>query len=386
MKKVIKIVILFLLALTLNILFSNKLYAFEWTTKISQENISPGDEFYIEVSLDCSALNGFKSYISVSDTDCIEIVYNEDGSMKTEQIKDGSWDGNWKFRAFFKAKKDGTSNIKINIKSTSFFVTWDEKEADIKVTIGKSNEQKEVEKEIKDGQDFQTRLENAYKTIPASDADAETIDIFIKSESHYNKGKKFTNNEISLDIVKKWDETLKNAQIDNISRLNYQPQRDVLNEYINKLNEKENNLNTRIDTSSKQAGETIDANNQTIKNAKIKLSILAGSKGSTRTENVFKDDVLDDPNTYKPSNSNSKDDSEAATIIDKILSFITTIGTVISVLMLAILGIKYMLGSVEEKAEYKKDLVPYFIGAALLFGICTVVKILQSLGDTINNL
>ena len=45
-----------------------------------------------------------------------------------------------------------------------------------------------------------------------------------------------------------------------------------------------------------------------------------------------------------------------------------------------------MLGSVEEKAEYKKDLVPYFIGAALLFGICTVVKILQSLGDTINNL
>lgn len=386
MKKVIKIVILFLLALTLNILFSNKLYAFEWTTKISQENIAPGDEFYIEISLDCSALNGFKSYISVSDTDCIEIVCNKDGSMKTEYIKDGSWDGNWKFRVFLKAKKEGTSNIKINIKSTSFFITWDEKEADIKVTIGKSNEQKEAEKEIKDGQDFQTIFENAYKTIPASDADAETINIFIKSENLYNEGKKFTNNEISLDIVQKWDKTLGDAQTDQISRLNYQPQRDVLNEYINKLNEKENNLDTRIDTSSKQAGETIEANNQTIKNAKIKLSILAGSKGATRTENVFKDDVLDDPNTYKPSNSNSKDDSEAATIIDKILSLITTIGTVISVLMLAILGVKYMLGSVEEKAEYKKDLVPYFIGAALLFGICTVVKILQSLGDTINNL
>lgn len=386
MKKVIKIVILFLLALTLNILFSNKLYAFEWTTKISQENIAPGDEFYIEVSVDCSAVNGIKYNISVSDPDCIEIVNNKDGSMKQEYINDGSWDGNWRFRVFFKAKKDGTSNIKINMKSTSFLITWDEKEADIKVTIGKSNEQKEAEKEIKDGQDFQTRFENAYKTIPASDADAETINIFIKSESHYNEGKKFTNNEISLDIVKKWDKTLEDAQIDNISRLNYQPQRDVLNEYINKLNEKENNLDTRIDTSSKQAGETIDANNQTIKNAKIKLSILAGSKGATRTENVFRDDVIDDPNTYKPSNSSSKDDSEATTIISEILSLITSIGTVVAVLMVAILGIKYMLGSVEEKAEYKKDLIPYFIGSILLFAICTIVKVLQTLGNTINNL
>ena len=255
-----------------------------------------------------------------------------------------------------------------------------------KVSDKKQKEKEEAEKLIADAEKYNKELEIEYKTIPASDADAETINKFIKSENHYNEGKKFTNNEISLDIVQKWDKTLEDAQTDNISRLNYQPQRDVLNEYINKLNEKENNLDTRIDTSSKQAGETIEANNQTIKNAKIKLSILAGSKGTTRTENVYKDDVLDDPNTYKPSNSNSKEDSEAATIIDKILSLITTIGTVISVLMLAILGVKYMLGSVEEKAEYKKDLVPYFIGAALLFGICTVVKILQSLGDTVNNL
>ena len=54
--------------------------------------------------------------------------------------------------------------------------------------------------------------------------------------------------------------------------------------------------------------------------------------------------------------------------------------------MLAVLGVKYMLGSVEEKAEYKKDLIPYFIGAVLLFAICTIVKVLQTLGSSINNI
>lgn len=45
-----------------------------------------------------------------------------------------------------------------------------------------------------------------------------------------------------------------------------------------------------------------------------------------------------------------------------------------------------MLGSVEEKAEYKKDLVPYVVGAFLLFGIGTILKIIISIGNSINNI
>lgn len=120
--------------------------------------------------------------------------------------------------------------------------------------------------------------------------------------------------------------------------------------------------------------------------AKIKFAATAGSSGTSRTDIVFKDDVLDDPSKYNPSNSSSTDDSEATTIISDILSAITSVGIVIAVVIVAILGVKYMLGSVEEKAEYKKDLIPYFIGSILLFGICTIVKMLQTLGNSINNL
>lgn len=55
------------------------------------------------------------------------------------------------------------------------------------------------------------------------------------------------------------------------------------------------------------------------------------------------------------------------TIGKNIIGIVKAIGTIISVLMLVILGIKYMLGSSEEKAEYKKTMIPYLIGAILIF-------------------
>ena len=51
-----------------------------------------------------------------------------------------------------------------------------------------------------------------------------------------------------------------------------------------------------------------------------------------------------------------------------IIGIISTVGSIISVIVLIILGIKYMLGSTEEKAQYKKSLLPYAIGALILFG------------------
>ena len=44
---------------------------------------------------------------------------------------------------------------------------------------------------------------------------------------------------------------------------------------------------------------------------------------------------------------------------NKIIGVITTVGVVVAVIILLILGIKYMLGSASEKAEYKKTMIPY---------------------------
>ena len=56
----------------------------------------------------------------------------------------------------------------------------------------------------------------------------------------------------------------------------------------------------------------------------------------------------------------------------KVLNAIRIIGTFISVGILMILGIQYMMGSSEQKAEYKKTMIPYVIGAVLLFAATTI--------------
>ena len=61
-----------------------------------------------------------------------------------------------------------------------------------------------------------------------------------------------------------------------------------------------------------------------------------------------------------------------ATIGNKILTVISTVGMVLSVVIVAILGIKYMMGSTEEKAEYKKTMIPYLVGAVLVFGASAI--------------
>ena len=53
-------------------------------------------------------------------------------------------------------------------------------------------------------------------------------------------------------------------------------------------------------------------------------------------------------------------------------------GSVVAVLILVVLGIKYMMGSTEEKAEYKKTLIPYIVGAALIFAASNIASMVYN--------
>ena len=43
-------------------------------------------------------------------------------------------------------------------------------------------------------------------------------------------------------------------------------------------------------------------------------------------------------------------------------------GTAVTVIIGVVLGVKYMVGSVDEKAEYKKMLLPYLAGCIAIYG------------------
>ena len=48
-----------------------------------------------------------------------------------------------------------------------------------------------------------------------------------------------------------------------------------------------------------------------------------------------------------------------------------------------VLGIKYMVGSVEEKAEYKKMLIPYLAGCVAIYGSLGIWKLVISILENI---
>lgn len=114
------------------------------------------------------------------------------------------------------------------------------------------------------------------------------------------------------------------------------------------------------------------------------LANIAAIRNAGRHQYSYFYDVLEDTNNYKPESLGEA--PQATTFIGTTLRVVTNIGIIIAIVMLAILGIKYMLGSIEEKAEYKRDLLPYMIGAVLLFGISFVMKIMMAFGDNINNI
>ena len=70
---------------------------------------------------------------------------------------------------------------------------------------------------------------------------------------------------------------------------------------------------------------------------------------------------------------------------NKTITILSVIGSLISVIVLIVLGIKYMLGSTEEKAEYKKTMLPYLIGAILVFATSNLVHIIYEIGKDINS-
>ena len=67
----------------------------------------------------------------------------------------------------------------------------------------------------------------------------------------------------------------------------------------------------------------------------------------------------------------------------RIIGMVQAIGSIVSVLILVVLGIKYMMGSAEEKAEYKKTMIPYLIGAILIFAASNIASMIYSFANTL---
>lgn len=71
-------------------------------------------------------------------------------------------------------------------------------------------------------------------------------------------------------------------------------------------------------------------------------------------------------------------------VINVAIRLIQVAGSGIALIMVTMLGIKYMLASANEKADVKKQAVPIIIGCVLLFAAVNIVAIIADVGNGLN--
>ena len=92
-----------------------------------------------------------------------------------------------------------------------------------------------------------------------------------------------------------------------------------------------------------------------------------------------------DPDNFKP---DPLQDDEIAPIVSKgatLVSIIRVIGIIVTVVCLMLIGIKYMTGSIEEKADYKKSMIPYLIGVLVFFALSQLLAIIIEFANSLNS-
>lgn len=108
-----------------------------------------------------------------------------------------------------------------------------------------------------------------------------------------------------------------------------------------------------------------------------------GGGGTGGSSTASGEDILN-PDLYNPNGHLTKDDN-VNTAIGKIVGTIRVIGSVASVGVIIVIGIRYMMSTVEGKAEYKKTMVQYLIGAILLFLGSNIVSIIYDISTGLFN-
>lgn len=105
---------------------------------------------------------------------------------------------------------------------------------------------------------------------------------------------------------------------------------------------------------------------------------------ATLASTVFAKPDVEGIITSVENDSTVQDTSKITTLGANIVNIMQIVGIVIAVVVILVIGIKYLIGSAEEKAEYKKTMIPYLVGALLVFAGTSLVKVVYQLANQAN--
>ncbi|MCI9110721.1 MAG: hypothetical protein HFH47_02780 [Bacilli bacterium] len=102
----------------------------------------------------------------------------------------------------------------------------------------------------------------------------------------------------------------------------------------------------------------------------------ADSGGGSTTSGTTMDGIMQGADGFITAGKNAPiDDSKLKGTSDFIYNALLAIAMVVAVIVGMIIGIKFMMAGIEEKAKIKESLVPYVAGCVVVFGAFGIWKL-----------
>jgi type IV secretory pathway VirB2 component (pilin) len=123
-----------------------------------------------------------------------------------------------------------------------------------------------------------------------------------------------------------------------------------------------------------------------MKNKKIFISIITLFLILALSINIYAitlDDAKKQMNDANKLDSTQGKSTGVMAVINDVIGLLQLAGTGISVVTITLLGAKYMLSSVEQKAEIKNRAMPVVIGCVILFGAVNLVAIVANFTNAV---
>lgn len=100
----------------------------------------------------------------------------------------------------------------------------------------------------------------------------------------------------------------------------------------------------------------------------------------TSTQMAFADNTpetaFDVVNGISPDMTQTSAASGLSTMAGRILGLIQIASAVAAVILVAVFGFKFILGSANEKADYQKSFVPLIVGVVVVFAATSIAKLI----------
>jgi len=76
--------------------------------------------------------------------------------------------------------------------------------------------------------------------------------------------------------------------------------------------------------------------------------------------------------------TSSVDATKLQSLANNVLGLIQIVSAVAAVILIAVFGLKFILGSANEKADYQKSFIPLIVGVVVVFAASSIAKLLFS--------